>query len=1719
MQLRRFDWRWDEVSITRKMQTYKQTFELWRPCQVAVCKQCHVVVLPSATASHMYGQHGYLDAATRKSIIRIAKELCDNGTLCKTAAEIQYPEPTQAPHPLLETYTDAKKCIVLVSDDERCGKVFQTVKAMQRHLRAVHDWDNPRKRGGRPGQASMGGKDTVWVSDVWCQRMGKTGALQRWFEVRPQAEEAENEGGEQDEDARLRAAIAQSFVGAAEMRKEEMEAKKAIEAQAEKSSDTWVAYTKWPSYLRGFDRQWLVDTLRAPEELESGEDMVPEDGEMQLAMVLLAISRVVWRAQRVCDPLVIGSAVLEIVERRETGAMSNEKRFYSGQQGSTIKKYLQTVTAVVAFIWRTHFLEPISHDEDDERDEAGVQDRRPGYVFTPGQARTLQRVQEAAIRCVRWYASPGGHSGSEDEGSTANGSESDDDGMLSPGGRQAASMERLEKRVLSFYISVLHHNIGSSEFQSALLSGLAVLGCQPGGGWSGPSQFTPKLSAIVTTAKMMVVYKAKMDREEELEQAQAARGMTRQEAELDEGIASHFTRVQGMVRTFMVLIDLVHGSYPTPMNTILRMRAYGRRIHDTENAPGVIDWHGDRLLYQQEQFDMDTLRAMIHGLVEEAWVQLREDVLFVQWEEGGVVLPAIDWSCLVDNPAEEETGWSFVEDPRNHKALGNGVYGPRWLEERFVKEKGLATRLEAVERRPGPAVWRTAWVAAYRDALSRFRKALLVLVHMTGGQPARGTELVTVRYRNAGGKGETRGLFIEDGLVVLMTQYHKGLSTSGKQKVVHRYVPREVGELVVYYIWLALPFWYTLVRVCVGKGAADESDYIWEPAERRAWALPELEDVFASRAPKRTEQDQQPTVEVDDWASDEDEEDEGGEEETAGAGWWQMERWGTQAVTKALHEASIRHMGARLGVLAWRHTTKAIFRKFIGSQRVETRQVVGADEMAEDEEDGRFQGSGDPFDRALHMQAGHGLRVGDGIYGRGIQEAHSSTPGQRGLFRQVSQAWHRWLFMPSAMEEAAQGRGDRSVGAMMASAQEVQRRRWKRMQRVDVQAQLEGMVGKGAQFRSVQKPALQAIMAQESPVVVVMGTGAGKSVLFMLPAYCAGGEGMTVVVVPLLSLRADMRARCEAIGIRCVEWSAARPHDEASVVLVTPEAAVSSRFAHFVNRVRAMGRLERVVIDECHVVLETAGGWREKMLSLRALVYAETQMVYLTATLAPEDEESFRGIMGLRAGEGRWFRGSTTRTNVRYGVRRYVRGRETEAAVLKALVEEKRRWVGQQGQIVVYCDSRRKVEEYAKTVGGIAYHARIGDAGKKKGIVQALVQGNGQVFTTTNALGLGVDAPRIRVVIHVGTVRQLRAYAQESGRAGRDGLRSEAEIIYAVGGGHARKRQRADTSGQRVEAGMTAEEAAAKGIEQGMFAFVEAAGCMRVVLDRQMDGRRDRAGCESGEEACYRCEEARGPASALAYRAASGQQIAAREVMRGVASMEEEEEGAPGAATAGVPMAAEVEEVQEDVAFAQELARRRMRADRVRGEEMAEQEDGVAFARMVTVWRQSCAWCMAKGSKAEARGHTLRACQAEEAEDIRADVADYWDEIRRARWESYSGCHACGLPWSICRHWEVAEGQNGYRPKRGVCQEGDTLVDVLASAISGNDSEGVDSTEERLASLMGEDGHKYRDSGYSEKLLFQWLVRKRRWGGFESNNMCWALFQLYHENKTGGGKT
>jgi hypothetical protein len=99
----------------------------------------------------------------------------------------------------------------------------------------------------------------------------------------------------------------------------------------------------------------------------------------------------------------------------------------------------------------------------------------------------------------------------------------------------------------------------------------------------------------------------------------------------------------------------------------------------------------------------------------------------------------------------------------------------------------------------------------YMGAVKEFRMQLLILMYITGGQPARAPEILSIRHENTAG-GNHRNLFVEDGLVVFVTQYHQGYAMSGDIKIIHRCLPREVSELVVCYLWLVLLFHFAKER-------------------------------------------------------------------------------------------------------------------------------------------------------------------------------------------------------------------------------------------------------------------------------------------------------------------------------------------------------------------------------------------------------------------------------------------------------------------------------------------------------------------------------------------------------------------------------------------------------------------------------------------------------------------------------------------------------------------------------------------------------------------------------------------------------------------------------------------------------------------------------------------------------------------------------------------
>ncbi|KAH7231628.1 P-loop containing nucleoside triphosphate hydrolase protein, partial [Fusarium redolens] len=351
----------------------------------------------------------------------------------------------------------------------------------------------------------------------------------------------------------------------------------------------------------------------------------------------------------------------------------------------------------------------------------------------------------------------------------------------------------------------------------------------------------------------------------------------------------------------------------------------------------------------------------------------------------------------------------------------------------------------------------------------------------------------------------------------------------------------------------------------------------------------------------------------------------------------------------------------------------------------------------------------------------------------------------------------------------------------------LQLRRWKTLRRVNIDQELGRLYGDHVRFRGKQREAVDAIMMNKSPVVVIMGTGTGKSLCFMLPAASCPG-GLTVVIVPLVSLQGDLMDRCQKLRISCAEWRSDRVPGDVSIVFVTPESAMTKRFLDFLESRRVMAKVDRIVVDECHTIMEGSLSFRPKLRELGTLALVGVQMIYLTATLPPADEPAFFSLINARHEDVVMIRARTTRGNVVYSVRSVPASTVEEAVA--AIVEQAMVTIDQKleeypwpAKIIVYCQRVEATEDLAAKLGCDAYHREIdtrdGKAERLKFWMSGTKReqyGDGRVIVATNALGLGIDVPDIRAVVHVEMPYRMADYAQQSGRAGRDGQRSEAIV-------------------------------------------------------------------------------------------------------------------------------------------------------------------------------------------------------------------------------------------------------------------------------------------------------------------------------------------------------
>jgi ATP-dependent DNA helicase RecQ len=353
--------------------------------------------------------------------------------------------------------------------------------------------------------------------------------------------------------------------------------------------------------------------------------------------------------------------------------------------------------------------------------------------------------------------------------------------------------------------------------------------------------------------------------------------------------------------------------------------------------------------------------------------------------------------------------------------------------------------------------------------------------------------------------------------------------------------------------------------------------------------------------------------------------------------------------------------------------------------------------------------------------------------------------------------------------------------------------------------------------------------------LVLMPTGGGKSLCYQIPSLVRreAGLGAGIVVSPLIALMQDQVAALTELGVRAAFLNSTLTGAEAAateralrdgeldLLYVAPERLMTPRFLELLER----ARIGLFAIDEAHCVSQWGHDFRPEYMQLQVLHerFPSVPRIALTATADAITRDEI--IHRLALDEASVFVSSFDRPNIRY---RIVEKDNARSQLLDFIRAEHTNDDGTTDAGVIYCLSRRKVEETAEWLKGqgvraLPYHAGM-DFQTRQRHQELFQREEGVVICATIAFGMGIDKPDVRFVAHLDLPKSVEGYYQETGRAGRDGLPANAWMAYGLGDVVQQRKMidesEADDAHKRVQTGKL----------DALLGLCETAACRRVRL-------------------------------------------------------------------------------------------------------------------------------------------------------------------------------------------------------------------------------------------------------------------------------------------------
>lgn len=314
-------------------------------------------------------------------------------------------------------------------------------------------------------------------------------------------------------------------------------------------------------------------------------------------------------------------------------------------------------------------------------------------------------------------------------------------------------------------------------------------------------------------------------------------------------------------------------------------------------------------------------------------------------------------------------------------------------------------------------------------------------------------------------------------------------------------------------------------------------------------------------------------------------------------------------------------------------------------------------------------------------------------------------------------------------------------------------------------------------FRGIQEEIINSIGADKD-TLGLMPTGGGKSITFQVPALAK--EGMCLVITPLIALMKDQVQNLKKRGIKALAIYSGMSRQEIIITLencifgnykflyISPERLDTEIFRTKLPKMK----ISMITVDESHCISQWGYDFRPAYLNIAEIrkLLSDVPVLALTATATPEVVKDIQARLHFR--EENVFRMSFERKNLAYIVRKTENKTGELLHILRSMA----------GSAIIYVRNRRRTKEitellHNEDITADFYHAGLDDA--TKDIRQHCWQsGESRVMVATNAFGMGIDKPDVRIVIHMDLPDSIEAYFQEAGRAGRDGQKAYAVILY-----------------------------------------------------------------------------------------------------------------------------------------------------------------------------------------------------------------------------------------------------------------------------------------------------------------------------------------------------